>query len=131
MIVKLEITDDILKLISNIKFTTKPDFDDIEDCSKVGFGIDFNSVYGGNFLYERMAMILGGYSEHVIKDTSENAMGAEFDEEYTEYMCKLHAYMLDNLDNIEELVHQTVVKGGISVGTYKKIDYEGVWEKII
>ena len=44
-------------------------------------------------------------------------------------MLGVHHYILDNIYDIEVLIHQMVLKGGITPGTYKCIDTEEIWER--
>ena len=125
--VKLTLTKDMLALISNIHFTKLPIID--PEKKYVNWGIDFNSIYGGSYLLEDIAHILGRYDEH-ISGTEESAMGPEFPPEVEEYMLDLHVKILNNLHYIEDLVHQFSNKGGLSEGTYKCKDYERIWSKI-
>ena len=63
-------------------------------------------------------------------DTEEDADGPKFSEEDTEYMLGLHDFIIDNLQNIEEVLHQMILKGGIKPGTYKCKDWQHIWEYV-
>ena len=125
-ILKITLTEDMLKLISNIHYGEVPE---LEDNSKktVVYGIDFNSLYGGT-TFEDIAYILGRYDEH-IPGTEENPLGADFPKEFKDYMWDMHVYIVDHIGEIEELVHWFVNKGGLTPGTYKCKNYERIWEK--
>lgn len=125
--IKITLTEDHLKLISNIRFTELPIIDETQ--KNINWGIDMNSIYGGSFLLEDISFMIGVYDKRK-KDSEENPMGPEFDDDLTDYMFTLHEYIIDNLPYIEDLVHQFSVKGGLSVGTYKCKDYERIWKKI-
>lgn len=125
--IKITLTEDHLKLISNIRFTELPIIDETQ--KNINWGIDMNSLYGGSFLLEDISFMIGVYDKRK-KDSEENPMGPEFDDDLTDYMFTLHEYIIDNLPYIEDLVHQFSVKGGLSVGTYKCKDYERIWKKI-
>ena len=44
-------------------------------------------------------------------------------------MLSVHHYIVDNIYDIEVLIHQMVLKGGIKPGKYKCIDTEEIWER--
>ena len=70
--VKIKLTKDILALISNIHFKKLPDVTSTKK-DQLNYGIDFFSLYGGNFLLEDISYIIGRYDEH-IKGTEERIM---------------------------------------------------------
>lgn len=124
MIKRIEVTEDLLKVIPIIFLQEKTGFDnktitiDTSHIFSIGFG-----------LMEDMAMALGIYDK-AIKGTEDDPEGRAFSEEDTEYMLSLHKYVVDNIYYIETLIHQFVVKGGLEVGTYKCKDNEMIFEKI-
>ena len=123
MIKRIEVTEDLLKVIPIIFLQEKTGFDnktitiDTSHIFSIGFG-----------LMEDMAMALGIYDK-AIKGTEDDPEGRAFSEEDTEYMLSLHKYVVDNIYYIEALIHQFVVKGGLEVGTYKCKDNEMIFEK--
>ena len=123
MIKRIEVTEDLLKVIPIIFLQEKNGFDnktitiDTSHIFSIGFG-----------LMEDMAMALGIY-DRAIKGTEDDPEGKAFSEEDTEYMLSLHRYVVDNIYYIESLIHQYVVKGGLTVGTYKTKDNEMLWTK--
>lgn len=120
MIIKINITEDILKLIPIIFLQEEGDNKIVIDKTHM-FSIGFS-------LMEDMAMALGIY-DRAIKGTEEDPEGKAFSEEDTNYMLELHKYIVDNLYYIETIIHQFVTKGGISVGMYKAKDNELIFEK--
>lgn len=124
---KITLTDDMLSLISNIRFQEFPTIKDTDMNPR--WGIDLNSIYGGSFLLEDVSYIIGVYDQH-IPGTEENAMGPEFPQDLEEYMYGLHMYIWENLNYIEDIVHQFSIKGGVTSGTYKCKDYERIWTKV-
>ena len=121
MIITLNFKKDHLKLIP---FFFVQEFED----DKVG--IDTNIILNmGSHLLEDMAMILG-LEDKALKNTQNDAEGRAFDEETEKYMLSLFDYIVDNFYYIETLIHQFVVKGGLTVGTYQAKDNELIWEKI-
>lgn len=123
MIKRIEVTEDLLKVIPIIFLQEKTGFDnktitiDTSHIFSIGFG-----------LMEDMAMALGIYDK-AIKGTEDDPEGRAFSKEDTEYMLSLHKYVVDNIYYIEALIHQFVVKGGLEVGTYKCKDNEMIFEK--
>lgn len=124
--VKLKLTEDILSLIANIHFNRVPD---VKNSKKypLTWGIDFYSLYGGNFVFEDVARIIGKYDEH-IPGTEEDSRGVQFPEELENYMWEIHSYVVDNIEYIEDLVHYYSNKGGLQVGTYECKPYNKIWE---
>lgn len=126
-VIKLTLTEDMLKLISNIKFTEVPNIENEQ--YPMTWGVDFHSLYGVDQTFENIAYLLGRYDEH-IPGTEEEPLGAKFPKELEDYMWKLHGEIIDNIGNIEELVHQFTTKGGLTPGEYKCKNYEHIWEKV-
>ena len=120
MIINVKITEDILKLIPIIFLQEEGDNKIVIDKTHM-FSIGFS-------LMEDMAMALGIY-DRAIKGTEDDPEGKAFSEEDTEYMLKLHQYIVDNLYYIETLIHQFVTKGGLEVGTYRCKDNEVIWTR--
>jgi transcription termination factor NusB len=79
-------------------------------------------------LMEDMAMALGIY-DRAIKGTEDDPEGKAFSDEDTKYMLSLHKYVVDNLYELETLIHQYIVKGGLEAAVYKAKDNELLWEK--
>lgn len=126
--VKIKLTKDILSLVSNINFKRLPNLED-ENSQTLNWGIDFFSLYGGSYLLEDIAYIIGKYDQ-VIQGTQEDAMGPRFPKELEDYMFEIHEYIVENIEYIESLVHQFCAKGGLTEGTYKCKDYQKIWTKI-
>lgn len=135
--IRLTLSEDVLKLVSNIRFREFPEiakddqteFKPEEQQAHIGYEIDLYSLYGGNFLLEDIAYILGRYDEH-LPDTEEDADGPKFPAETEEYMLGLHDFVVENLEYIEEILHQMIFKGGIKPGTYKCKDWQRIWEYV-
>lgn len=118
-LIKLKLTEEHLKLIKNFK---------IQDLDDYNISIDKINPYGGNFILEDMAYILGLYDKR-IPNTDYDYNGPKFPEDVTKHMVELHYYIVDNLYNIENLIHQFIGEK-IEPGTYKSIDREQYWSKI-
>ena len=126
-ILKVNLTEDMLKLISNFTFREVPDLD--EEKETLTWGLDLFSLYGGtDITFENIAYILGIYDKHV-PGTEENPMGAEFPKDVEDYIWGIHGDILENIGNIEEIVHQFCARGGVTPGVYKCKSHEHIWEK--
>lgn len=124
MIIRINVTEDLLKVIPIIFLQQKKMFDDNQIIT-----IDTSHAYSiGLGMVEDLAMALGIY-DHAIKGTEDDAEGRAFNDEDTERILSLHKYVVDNLYYIEMLIHQYVVKGGLEVGVYKAKDNELIFEK--
>jgi len=148
MKIKLNFTDEHIALIKALNFTQ---FDDSH------YGIDNYSIWGGTYLWEQMAYILG-YQGAMIPSTMEDPTGAKFYETvYTgidengkrvvvvdkeegeklglepinvlEHLKDLDAYMITNLKNIMDLLLQFCTEGIQAGVTYWAYDYQGIWHK--
>lgn len=124
MIIRIEVTEDLLKVIPILFLQEKRGFDDNRTIT-----IDTSHAYSiGVGMVEDIAMALGIY-DHAIKGTEEDAEGRAFNDEDTERILSLHKYIVDNIYYIETLIHQYVVKGGLQIGVYKAKDNELIFEK--
>ena len=121
MIIKLELTKNHLKLIPF--FYTQEVDDNL-------VGVDREIMFNmGSHLLEDMAMILG-MEDKALKNSQNDADGRAFDDETEAYLLSLFEFFNKNLYYVETLIHQFVVKGGLTVGTYQALDNELIWEKI-
>lgn len=120
MIKRITLTEEHLKLIPFIF---------IQEDGNYNILIDSGQMFClGSQLFEDMSIILG-LRDKMIPNTQNDAEGMSFDKESEEHMLSLYEYLVDHLHDIETLIHQFVVKGGLSVGTYKCNDNEMIWEK--
>ena len=119
MKIRLELTEEHIALISNFR-TKKID--------PVHYGVDTYDLYGGTNLFEDMAIILGKFDK-AIKGTECDVDGRKFPKEIMEHFKELDEFILDNMENIENILHQFATEG-IKPGIYEAIDYEQIWKKI-
>ena len=127
-VIKIELTKDLCHLIANIRFNKEPFIETNDKREKINYYIDMNNIYGGNFVLEDISYLLGIYDKH-IPGTEEDALGPSFPEELEKYMYDMHLYIINNLQNIEEIVHQFSIKGGIKPGIYTCKDYQHLWKR--
>lgn len=123
---KITLTEDMLKLISRITFQELPNLE--EEKKEAGWGLNFFNLYGGDLTFENIAMILGRYDEH-IEGTECRLTGAQFPKDFEDYMWETHGYILEHIQDIEELVHQFCNRGGLTPGTYECVSHIRIWEK--
>ena len=128
-LIKLEINEDMCKLIACIRHEQKEiKIKDNDKRKQITCSIDINSLFGGDYVLEDIAFILGK-QDSVIVGTEEDPMGPSYPEELEEYMLGLYHTILNNLQNIEEIVHQFSFKGGVQPGVYQCKSWQHYWEK--
>ena len=123
MIKRITLNEDHIKLLSLIRFEEG----DSGMLNNTVYIDKVNPYYLSGML-EDIALTLG-YMDKAIPGTEEDAEGAAFPDEIEEYMLSVHHYIIDNLVDIESLIHQFVFNGGLKPGTYKSIDTENIWSK--
>lgn len=128
---KIELTDEIIALVSKFRFQKLNDLNikhGIEDWTDKYYGIDTYALYHGSHLYEDMAQILGK-ADQVIKGTEEDFDGPKYPTELMEHLMELDTYIVDNILEIEEIIHQFAFKeGGVKPGVYTCKDNEHLWK---
>lgn len=125
---KVTLTEDMIKLISCISFQKYEKVTDETKSHEVSYAIDLNSMYGGNFVFEDISRILGLYDKH-IEDTEFLSTGPRFPKEIEDYMWETHGYIVENLEYIEQILHQYCYRGGITPGTYTSKNNQLIWNK--
>lgn len=135
--IKVVLTEEHLKLIKNFriqKLNVLNVKNGVEDWTDKYYGIDTYGLFHGSHLYEDMAQILG-VADQVIKGTEEDIDGPKYPKELMDKFIELDEYILDNILNIEEIVHQfcckTDEKGnivGVKPGIYTCKDNEHIWK---
>ena len=73
-----------------------------------------------------LQMVLG-LQDHRVPGTEENPLGAEYDEETTNYMHEIDAFIVENIEFIEEILHQ-FCDVGIKAGKYSCLAYQRIWK---
>lgn len=92
------------------------------------FGVDTYQLYGGTYLYEQMALILGK-SDKVIPETLEDPMGPSYDDETMEHFIELDCFIRKHLTDIFEILLQYCDEGIKTGVTYWCYDNEHIWKK--
>lgn len=114
--IKIKLNENHIKLIKNFK-------SEIIDDYHVGF--DTINPYGGQYLMEDLAMILG-YWDKAVDGTENDYDGRKFGIENEQAMIEIHNYLMDNFSLILSILIQFSTNG-IKPGTYASIDYNIKW----
>ena len=115
-----KIRDELVRIKDQIETIS-----DKKECH--AWGINQWSMFGGTYVMEDIAMLIGRYQDF-ITGTEESNIGKQYPKELEDYMWELYEYIYENLTFIMDLVLKYSIKGGLQVGTYKCIDYELNWE---
>lgn len=105
--IKIRLTEKHIKLIKNFKVER---FDDI----KAGF--DTINPYGGSYLMEDLALILG-YWDKAIEGTETDFDGRKFGLDNEIEMINIHNYVVDNFEFIMSIIIQ-FIDIGVKPGLY-------------
>ena len=117
----VNLTEDHLKLIRNLN---------VQALTDETVGIVKDDLYGGTYKYEQMALILGLTDKAVPGTEEDMETGTLYEKEAQLYMMELDKYINENLLNIEEILHQFCLKGGLTVGKYVCKDYQHIWHRV-
>ena len=117
----VNLTEDHLKLIRNLN---------VQALTDETVGIAKDNLYGGTYKYEQMALILGLTDKAVPGTEEDMETGTLYEKEAQLYMMELDKYINENLLNIEEILHQFCLKGGLTVGKYVCKDYQHIWHRV-
>lgn len=118
MITKIELTEDLLKLIHG--------FDILELKEGKQYGVDIDHMYGGTYLYEQMAILLG-WEDKEVPETKEDPDGVKFEKGTMEKLVEYDDFMTKHLLDIEQIIHQYCVEG-VKPGFYKSREGIGLWK---
>ena len=94
--------------------------------SRFGWGCDQWNLFGGTYVLEDVAMILG-YFDQAIENSETLVTGRRFPEELEEKMYKLYEDIYENLEDIFTLILIFLNKGGLTPGVYECLGT--VWTK--
>lgn len=114
--IKIKLTDEHIKLIKEFK---------VERFNDIQVGFDTINPYGGTYLMEDLAMILG-YWDKAIENTENDYDGRKFGLENEVKMYEIHGYLMDNFEFILSIIIQFAVTG-IKPGLYTSLDYNINW----
>jgi len=116
--IKIKLNEKHLKLIKEFKVNALND---------VHVGFDTINPYGGQYLMEDLAMILGYWDKTVI-GTESDYDGRKFGLENEQEMIDVHNYVMHNFEFIISIIIQFSTIGGLKVGEYSAVDYNLIWE---
>lgn len=124
----LTLTEDHIKLICLFKFEHIAQYNRFGQKIATGFFIDEVNPYilSGNLADLALAL---GLKDKAIEGTEEDPEGAAFPDEVVEYLQATHRYIVDNMCDIESLIHQMAFEGGLTAGTYTFSDEKFAWVK--
>lgn len=111
------LSDEHIKLISRFR---------INEFSSTRVGLDYYDLYGGGFLINDMALILGCEVNQIVDNIDSN--GYEYDKETEKRLTEMSEYIDKNIVYIEEIVHQFSIKGGLKPGKYVCDEAIHIWE---
>jgi hypothetical protein len=114
--ITINLTEEHIKLISQIRN---------ERIDDIYIGYDTINPYGGTYLMDDLAMILG-YWDKAIPGTENQYDGRKFGLENEQKMIEVHSYLMENFQFILSIVIQFVTKG-IKPGKYTSIDTNLDW----
>lgn len=115
--IKIKLTEDHIKLIKYFKFERIDDYHT---------GADTINPYGGTYLMEDLAMILG-YWEQAKPGTEKDYDGRKFGLENEQKMMDIHQYLMDNMNFVLSIIVQ-FIETGVTPGVYSSVDYCLNWE---
>jgi hypothetical protein len=127
MIKRITLTEDHIKLLKLIKFKNIMPLQEYGG-EPTQLSIDKQDPYMLSGRLEDIAITLGLYDKR-IPGSEDDAEGAMFPDDVEDYLVETHKYIIDNIYDIERLIHQLAFEGGITPGTYKAIDSENIWSK--
>lgn len=124
-------------LISDLHLSENKNFEDVNDIilneihsfnphSRFGWGCDQWSLFGGTYVFEDIAMILG-YFDQAIENSENLATGRRFPKELEDKMYALYEYIYLNFEDIFNIILTFVGNGGVTPGTYEYVD--SLWQK--
>lgn len=114
--------DELLRVKEQLEIVS-----DKKECK--AWGIDQWNLFGGTFVMEDVALILGHFGDF-IPGTEESPMGKRYPKELEDYFWESYLFIVENLVLIINLIFYYVDKGGITPGTYKVNTKDMIWEKI-
>lgn len=109
--IRIELNEQHIKLIKNFKPFIIDDYH---------VGYDSVNPYGGSYLIEDIAMILGHWDK-AVPGTERDYDGRKFGLELEQELYELHMYLMDNFKFILSIMGQYIVKG-VKEGEYTAID---------
>lgn len=107
----------------HLKLATFFDLQNEEDGVKINKKIMLTEQ---SHILDDVSLILG-LRDAVIPNTEEDADGRAFPDDIEKYMLDTYNYVKDNMYWIETLIHQQILKGGVTPGTYTCDTRDRMW----
>lgn len=82
----------------------------VEQFTDSRYGFDNYSLFGGTYLYEQMALILG-VADQVIPGTEESVYGPQYPDELMDRFNELDSFIVENLPYILDILTQFCTEG--------------------
>lgn len=126
MVNDLKLSDDENSIEYNNSILTE--LHSFEPQSRFAWGCDQWSLFGGTYVLEDIALILGYFNQAIEK--SENlATGRRFPKELETEMYDLYDYICYHMDDIFTIVLNFIDKGGVKPGVYEYKNYEWIYNE--
>lgn len=116
----LKLTEDHLKLVSF--FLIEEDENNLIINKKI-------MLTEQSHLLDDVSLILG-LRDKMITNTAEDADGMAFPDDVEQYMVDTYEYVSQNIYWIELLIHQFILKGGVTPGVYSCDTRVKIFEKL-
>lgn len=98
-----------------------------ENKERHAWGIDQWNLFGGTYVMEDIALILGRYGDF-IPGTEESPLGKQYPKELEDHWWDLYTYIWTNLTEIMKLVLYYSNRSGLHAGTYTYNKKTGQWD---
>lgn len=98
----------------------------VSEFSSTRVGVDLYDLYGGSFIYDDMADILG-YKDKRVPESIGDPDGGIYDDETQDLLENIDGYLHDNFTNIMEIILQFADRG-LKPGKYVCNDTIRIWE---
>lgn len=116
--IKIRLNEEHIKLINNFK---------VERINDIHIGFDTINPYGGSYLFEDLAMILGFWDKAIENSENDFIFGRRFGIDNEKIMIDVHNYLMDNFEFILSIIIQFSCSGGVKPGLYSSVDYNINW----
>ena len=124
----IELTDDHIKLLKNIKFESFI-FDIDSRSGRIGWGIDQYGPWGSPYPIEDIALILGHLGD-AVPGSEKEISGRYFPEPLQTHFLDLYDDITENMEYMFSLLIAFTDKGGLTPGKYRCHPRLKDWEKI-
>ena len=117
-----QLRDDLVKTKDKLLTVSE-----LKECH--AWGINQWNMFGGTYVMEDVALILGHYGDF-IPGTEDSPMGKQYPKEMEDHFWELYLYILNNITDIFSLMFQFIDNGGLTPGEYKFDKKTYKWERL-